>query len=214
MSLSLAIRFYLTNKRHRGISSVSLSEVYIVNSNPVNSTNENQAWSFTGSTTKEKSSSFSTTTQNTFGLSEAATVSASVGVPEIASLSVSSTTTASYEYQQASTSTSENSDTQTLQWSQQSSDSSDLIEPGNAMHCTASAFCGSYDGGYTSTVQVTVNGKVYTFKQHGTFKGISWSSSFTKCGKVKAADIPAGANTTQAISSTKRAVPRLRIPRY
>jgi hypothetical protein len=57
-----------------------------------------------------------------------------------------------------------------LQWSQQSTEPYDLIDPSCAMHCTA--FSGNYDGGYTNTVRITVNGKVYSF-QH---RGLSWVS--------------------------------------
>lgn len=129
-----------------------------------------------------------------------------IGLPFVAEGSVKSTTSVNYEYSTATTEMSSSSSQQAFSWNQGSTQTSDLIAPGMAMHCKASTFTGAYSGSYTSTVQFTVNGKVFTFKERGTFNSISWTEAFPSCQNVRLSDVPINANTTSASSTTKRAM--------
>lgn len=66
------------------------------------------------------------------------------------------------------------------QWSQsftagiQWSETGDIPHNG-AIHCSSSSMSGTYDSDYTSTVTAEMNnGKSFTFKERGHYKGSSW----------------------------------------
>lgn len=175
---------------------VSLSEAYIINDNPIGLQNANMSWSFSGTTSRGTSSSISTTQQHTFGISIAVSAGGKFGLPFVAEGEISTTVTGSYQYQTATTNMQDSSDSQQFTWSQGSPLSTNLLPPGYAQHCIASAMQGTFEEDYTSTVQVTVNGKIYTFHQRGTFSSVSWSNVNTRCTLVLASGVPEGANVT------------------
>ena len=195
------------NKQQDGISSVVLADVYLKNTNTASGNSsdnsQSQSYSFTGSQSVTSSTSLTTTNTNTFGLSVSLEVGGEVGLPLVAEGSTKLTTTASYDYSTSTAKGTSSSDQHTIGWNLGSSASGDLVKPGHAKHCKATIISGHYNGGYTSTVSMTVKGKPFTFQQRGTFDSISYSNVDQSCEDVLIKDIPSGANSTDASSTVK-----------
>lgn len=167
---------------------MAVQDIYIQNTNPEGG--QNQTWSFSGKASVTWSSSMSTTTQHTFGLSEAIELGGKFGLPFVAQGEVKSTTTISYQYQSATTKDQGFSEGRDVTWTQGSSQTSDLITPGHAKHCVATSYRAEYDGGYTSTIKVTVGGKDFFITRHGQYNSVSWTGAWSRCDDVLVTDIP------------------------
>lgn len=193
------------NKKQEGMKSVTLNEVYIKNTNPIDpaANNTAQGWTFVGSVAKTKTSSLSTTKTNTFSISQSIEIGGKIGLPFVAEGSISSTTGAEYSYSTATEKMKSDSETFTLTWSQLATQTQDLIMPGHAKHCTAKSVEGNYHGDYTSTVQITVSGKKFTFQQRGTFDSVSYTDAQSECKDVLIKDIPGSSKQVNAASTMK-----------
>lgn len=92
-----------------------------------------------------------------------------------------------YQYTRVETKTTKESWSRMMRWEI----TNNIIEPGKAIHCQASALEGTYTGDYTSSVKVTLeNGKTFKINSKGTMTTIGWSQCFSSCEDVDPADIP------------------------
>lgn len=180
----------------RGISGQT-AEIYIVNEDPVNSTNAGQSWQFNGQQTVTSTNTLSTTKESVFSMSESIEIGAEIGIPKVADLSIKSTTSFGYQMSQSQTSSIETSTASTIGWTQ-GSDSSSLLQPGHAMHCNSTAVRGLYQGDYTATVRITVGGQPYELLRPGKFEGTSWVQGRQGCVTMLIKDVPSDAKVMQA----------------
>lgn len=90
--------------------------------------------------------------------------------------------------------------TQSFSWSLLSTATSDMLMPGQAKHCMATAIQGTFDGQYTSLVQFVVYGKTYSYTQRGVFKSVSWSENVVNCETIEASAVPSNAKTLPGVS--------------
>lgn len=172
---------------------MTLHSSYIKNGNPVNATDADQSWTYHGEQAVEQSTSFSSTSESVFGIGVSISASAEFDVPFIAKASVTATADTSYEYHTSETNELTTSYTVTVGQDQGSSDGGGLLKPGHAQYCTTTAVQGKYDGGYTATIRISVQGQDFEIERHGDFKGQSWLNAGTECKDMLVIDIPGDA---------------------
>lgn len=178
---------------------MNLDDMWFKNSDTITNTTSgaNKTFSFGGNEIVTTSKALTQQNTNTFGTSVTTTVSAEVDVPEIAKVSTSVAVGVSYEYSHMSSTALTDSTTHSLIYSE-----TGTIAPGHAAHCTATTEKGSYSGGYTSTVTVTlVGGQKFNINQRGQFNSIGYTDAFSNC-----VDVP----LSQAPMSAKEATPKAR----
>jgi hypothetical protein len=148
---------------------------------------------------KTASSSFSTTHTTLGGMNLEVSLKGTVNIPIVGKVEWGATPSGHWETQTANTNDESSSTQQTLTWSQQSTQTNDLIAPQHAKHCVASVFEGSYNGGYTTTIQMVVAGQTFTYQQHGTYNGVSWSSVNSQCSDLPLSSVPTGSKVENGI---------------
>lgn len=141
-----------------------------------------------------------------FGTKVGVTVSGGVGVPFLAESKIEVSTEVSYQYTNMKSESTTEEDTRTLEWWE-----SGTISPGRAVFCESSAFKGTFNGDYMSTVEIEmVDGKTFKIDQPGKFKSVGWSTAVSNCKDIPLKEAPDNAleaNDDDAPSKTeKRAV--------
>lgn len=83
-----------------------------------------------------------------------------------------------YQYQRVDTTATETKDVALMRWEI----SNNVIPPGGAIHCTASAERGEFNGGYTSTIKMYLkNGKEFHIRSKGTIQSVGWATCYSSC---------------------------------
>lgn len=189
----------------RGLSAIHVAEAYIRNDSPFTQANDTnkQSWTWAGKISQQIKTSVSTTEQDTYGLSVAVEVGASVEIPLVAKMDFKVTTTGKYEYSRAETRLEENSETTEFSWNQGTTQQQSLLSPGEAVHCTCTAWMGVFESGYTATVKMIIGGRDYIVKRRGKVETTSYSNSISGCKKMLIEDIPDGSNVINAPDTIK-----------
>jgi len=139
-----------------------------------------KGYTFQNTETKATSKTMTQQYSNTFGVKVAVEVGGGVSVPFFANAEAKVTTETSYSYEAMKSESGTDTDTYTLQWSV-----TGTLAPGTATHCTASAFSGTFDGDYTSTVEIKLaDGTTFTIQQPGHFESTGWSRAISECKDI------------------------------
>ncbi|CAG8951795.1 hypothetical protein HYFRA_00005599 [Hymenoscyphus fraxineus] len=180
------------NKKRQGITTVSLQEVVITNSNPLNGSSK--TYTFENGITKDKKQEITQSYKNTFGVKVGVAVEAEVKVPLFGGSKLTVSTETSYEYETMKSETGSTTISVPLKWTE-----SGPIAPQMAVHCKSQALSGEYDAKYTSTVRITMaNGRTFDLKQPGHFSSTGWSSAFSDCKEVPVKNAPKGIDRKEA----------------
>ncbi|KAF2015498.1 hypothetical protein BU24DRAFT_461742 [Aaosphaeria arxii CBS 175.79] len=155
------------NKRQKGIESKTIRQQSLINDSGTAI-----AEKFGETVEEENTRSFSETLQHNFGFSVTAEVSG-----KILDLGASASTTLSYGY----TNTQESSET-TRENVVILRERSYTVEPRSSLYCRATAYKGTYEAEYTSTVTVHLaDGDKIEFEREGVMEQLTWSEAETHC---------------------------------
>lgn len=190
-------RILLTKHFTRGISTATLSEVTLTNSNPLNGSSKN--FEFKNGITRDKKKEMTQTYKNTFGVKVTVEIGGTVHVPLLLDVSSKVSTEVSYQYETMKSETGSTTVSWPLTWTE-----SGPLKPQMAIHCQSKAFTGEFDATYVSTVEITMaNGRKFQIKQPGQFSSTGWSSAFSNCKEMALKDAPPGSTEADDIKGKR-----------
>ncbi|KAF2108385.1 hypothetical protein BDV96DRAFT_605749 [Lophiotrema nucula] len=160
------------NAQQTGISTSLLGEGYFTNDR-----NSSATCTFSNTVTRTNSRTVTQTNQHQVGYSFSFSVTADI----LDFAKIEESHTLSYQYTHIDTDATTTSEDIALRW-----DNTNLIvAPGKTIYCKASVVTGKFDGGYTSTIIVTINGGAqFSFKSRGQLDLVGWASVDSECNDV------------------------------
>ncbi|PVH99909.1 hypothetical protein DM02DRAFT_655976 [Periconia macrospinosa] len=186
-------------QKKQGFDRVAVSATtYLENPNPINGSTQEMSANFdvvyTTTKTREIEKKFS------FGYSLSVSIGGQVGFPLLAEAETEITNTVSYGLE---TMTKESeSKTVTLD---NGVSITQTVAPQKALKCSAFATVGTYDSKYEADITASLsNGKVFKYKEFGTFKSQGYAEVNAGCLEIQAESIPAGADVKTTGKPIKR----------
>ncbi|KAF2642686.1 hypothetical protein P280DRAFT_506049 [Massarina eburnea CBS 473.64] len=190
------------NAKLSGIDNVYLARVAIKNTN---TDGTNKTYTFSNSATRQNTLSTTQSTTNTVTAGTSLSVSAEVGVPLLGEGKVDATVSASYSYTHMTSTDTTESTAWTMSWNE--GVTGNLLAPGTAAVCSATAYQGKYSSGYTSTVTASLkDGSSFTYKQRGQFDSVGFAQGSSNCEIMAIDKIPEGFEVQEATSSKAKRV--------
>ncbi|KAF2445309.1 hypothetical protein P171DRAFT_521318 [Karstenula rhodostoma CBS 690.94] len=192
------------NKQQRGIETVNLDSMFIMNPYPTGG--KDQTYEFGGTIRKENTQKLIDGTTNLWGSSISTTVGLSVVVPQLGDISNEITTSAEYQQTRLKQTEEERKEGKDITWKVGTAEGN-LLKPQEAVKCSAWTLSGTFASPYTGTIREKwEDGSTFEYLTQGDFESIGWTKTFAHCEPWEISKIPSGARLGEAKDVSKRAV--------
>ncbi|KAF4554331.1 Hypothetical protein D9617_4g000840 [Elsinoe fawcettii] len=175
------------NADKKGIDTVTLAQVYILNTNEPGS-GANKTYQFGDTKEVRKSHRIDVGTEKTFGVTAGISIKGEVGFPGLAKAEAGFSLDTNFGYTWQNMDSREESHLDRLQWHE-----TGQLLPGKAVNCEAKALTGHFESDFTSKIEVTMlDGTKFSYDQPGHYENVGYTQAWSNCQTMDAKDVPSG----------------------